>query len=238
VLAAILLAAASHVTVATSRGDQSLTVYAPADGAPKRAGHLVLVLSGEGGWRAFDVQLAQWLASDGYWVGGIDCLHYFWSAQDDRAALAKDVVRFADALVAAAGAPEKPKIALAGYSFGADLAPWIAGAPGADPRTAALVMIGPDKTGSLQFRLTELLGMSSSKNHVFDTAGALNDAASTPVLFVHGGSDPESDAPELAAGFKGVKELIVVPKATHHFNGHEAELKQAILDGLKRLLAR
>ena len=236
-LASLLLAAASHVTVATSRGDQSLTLYAPSSTAPARTGLLVLVLSGEGGWRAFDAQLARWLADDGVWVGGIDCLHYFWSPQDDRAALAADMTRFADALVAAAGAPERPRIVLAGYSFGADLAPWIAGAPGADPRTAALVMIGPDRTGSLEFRLSELLGMSA-KSHVFDTGGALRDAASIRVLFVHGGADEESDAPALAAAFPGVKELVVVPKATHHFNGHEAELKQAILDGLKRLFAR
>jgi type IV secretory pathway VirJ component len=237
VLAPLLLAAAAHVTVATSRGDQSLTLYPPSSASSARAGRLVLVLSGEGGWRAFDAQLARWLADDGYWVGGIDCLHYFWSPQDDRAALAADMVHFGDALVAAAGAPERPRIVLAGYSFGADLAPWIAGAPGADPRTAALVMIGPDRTGSLEFRLSELLGLSS-KSHVFDTARALQDAASVPVAFIHGAADDESDAPALAAGFPGVKELAVVPKAAHHFSGHEAELKQAVLDSLKRLLAR
>jgi type IV secretory pathway VirJ component len=237
VLASLLLAAASHVTVATSRGDQSLTVYPPSSSAPARAGALVLVLSGEGGWRAFDQQLARWFADDGYWVGGIDCLHYFWSAQDDRAALAADARLFADALVAAAGAPQRPRIVLAGYSFGADLAPWIAGAPGADPRTAALVMIGPDRVGSLQFRLSELLGMSS-KSHVFDTSRALADAAAIPVVFIHGADDDESDAPALAAAFHGVKELVVIPKASHHFSGHESELKQALLESLKRILAR
>ena len=236
-LAPLLLAAASHVMVATSRGDQSLTIYAPSSTTSRHAGLLVLVLSGEGGWRAFDAQLAGWLSQEGAWVGGIDCLHYFWSPQDDRAALASDMTRFADALVKAAGAPERPRIVLAGYSFGADLAPWIAGAPGADPRTAALVMIGPDRTGSLEFRLSELLGMSS-KSHVFDTGRALADAASIPVLFVHGGADDESDAPALAAAFSGTKDLVVVPKASHHFSGHEAELRQAIIDGLTRLLAR
>jgi type IV secretory pathway VirJ component len=234
----VAAAAASHLVVATSRGDQSLTIYAPApSAAPARAGVVVLVLSGEGGWRAFDEQLARWLADDGYWVGGFDCLHYFWKAQDDRVALAVDVRKVVDALAGAAGSTASPRVIFAGYSFGADLAPWIAGAPPRDPRIAGLVMIGPDRRGSLEFRITELMGMTP-KNHLFDTASALADAKAIPVLFVHGAADDSSDAPALAAGFAGRKELAVIPSATHHFAGHEAELRRAIVESIPRLLAR
>ena len=137
----VAAAAASHLVVATSRGDQSLTIYTPAPSvASARAGVVVLVLSGEGGWRAFDEQLARWLSDDGYWVGGFDCLQYFWTAQDDRAALAADVKRLVDALAGAAGRKDAPRVLLAGYSFGADLAPWIAGASARDPRIMQLGM--------------------------------------------------------------------------------------------------
>jgi type IV secretory pathway VirJ component len=239
VLAAVALAlAAVTSTVVTSRGDQSLRVYAPAAPRP-RAGErpLVLILSGEGGWRAFDEQLAGWLSRAGYWVGGIDCLKYFWKPQDDRDALSADVTLFASALTRAAGAKADARIVLAGFSFGADLAPWIAGAKGRSERIAALVMIGPDPRGSLEVRVTELLGFAP-KAHTFDTAAALADARSIPVLFVHGGNDGDSAAPALAAGFAGPKALAVVPGATHHFGGHEAELERAVIDGLRKLLSR
>jgi type IV secretory pathway VirJ component len=239
VLAALTLAvAAAAAKVATSRGDQSMAVYAPAAHAAAHPGKpLVLVLSGEGGWRAFDEQLARWLAEDGYWVGGIDCLKYFWKPQDDRQAAATDVLRFADALGAAAGAGNGARIVIAGYSFGADLAPWIAGAPGRPHRIAALLMIGPDLRGSTEARVTEILGFSQ-KDHTFDTEAALSDLSAIPVLFIQGGKDDSSAAPALAAAFHGPKLLTVVPGATHHFAGHEGELRHAVLDGLRTLLSR
>ena len=232
-----LVLAATTATVATSRGDQRLAVYAPAAGAD-RAGAKphVIVLSGEGGWRALDAQLATWLSASGYWVGGIDSLKYFWKPQDDRAALATDVARYADALARASGSPANARIVLAGYSFGADLAPWIAGAVNHDKRIAAMVLIGPDLKGSLEARVVELLGFAP-KAHTFDTEQALVDARAIPVLFLHGSNDNESAAPALAASFKGHKKLSVVPGATHHFAGHEDELKRALVDGLRQILA-
>jgi type IV secretory pathway VirJ component len=236
VFATILFAAASTLVVATSRGDQSLTVYPPAESAARaHAGTFVLILSGEGGWRSFDDQLARWMSERGYWVGGIDCMRYFWKPQDDRRALASDVSRYTDALVRAAGATGNARVVLAGYSFGADLAPWIGGAPTRDARVAALVLIGPDRQGSLEFRLSEMMGLAPTA-HVFDTASALADASGIPILFIHGARDGTSTTPALAEAFTGRKELVVVPGATHHFAGHEEELKHAVLDGLERIL--
>ena len=239
VLASMTLAlATAAATVATSRGDQPMIVYAPPESARSAAGKpLVLVLSGEGGWRAFDVQLASWLSADGYWVGGVDCLKYFWKPQDDRAALAADVALYAAALRRAAGAAAGTRVVLAGFSFGADLAPWIAGVGAHGPRIAGLVLIGPDEQGSLEARVVEILGFAP-KAHTFDTAKALADVRPIPVLFVHGGSDDDSAAPALAAGYAGPKALAVVAGAKHHFAGHEDELKRAVLDGLKQILAR
>jgi type IV secretory pathway VirJ component len=232
-----LVLATATATVATSRGDQTLTVYAPAAGAD-RAGAKphVLVLSGEGGWRSFDDQLSTWLSASGYWVGGIDCLAYFRKPQDDRAALAADVARYADALARASGSAANAPIVLAGYSFGADLAPWIAGAGNHDKRIAAMVLIGPDLKGSLEARVGELLGLSPN-SHTFDTEQALADARAIPALFLHGSDDNESAAPALAASFKGKKKLSVVPGATHHFAHHEDELKRALIDGLQQILS-
>ena len=233
----MLAAAGAAATVATSRGDQTMAVYAAAHAPGTAAKPIVLILSGEGGWRAFDDQLAGWLAADGYWVGGIDCLKYFWKPQDDRDAAARDVKKFADALLAASGSRKDSRVVLAGYSFGADLAPWLAGAPASTLPVAALLLIGPDRRGSSEARIGEILGLAS-KEHTFDTAAALADSKAIPSLFVHGGKDESSAAPQLAASFGGRKILTVVPGATHHFGGHENELKHAVLDGLRTLLSR
>jgi type IV secretory pathway VirJ component len=237
VLAAMtLILATATATVSTSRGVQPLIVYPPHAALSHSTGRpVVLVLSGEGGWRAFDEQMATWLSSAGYWVGGIDCLKYFWKPQDDRAALAADVRRYADELVRVSGNRASVEIVLAGYSFGADLAPWVGGAANRDPRIAAMVLVGPDLRGSLEARVLSILGFSP-KAHTFDTRQALADASSIPVVFVHGGKDGDSEAPALAASFSGRHVLTVVPGATHHFAGHEDELKRAIVDGLHQVL--
>ncbi len=173
------------VTVATSRGEFVLRVHAPgpsteagAAGAEPRPA--ILMVSGEGGWRAFDELLAGILQERGFWVGGVDAMKYFWSPQDDRRALSADMRAFAEALLKEAGRPAGAPIILAGYSFGADLAPWIAGEGSWKGRVRGIVMVGPDETGSLEFRVLEVLGLSDPTEHSFPVAAALRDCAGIP----------------------------------------------------------
>jgi type IV secretory pathway VirJ component len=224
----------STVTVTTSRGEFKLFVYAPAaplpDAAPRKA-PMVLLISGEGGWRRFDDLVCGYLRDAGYWTGGIDSMKYFWKAQDDRAALASDVRAYADTLAASAGRPAGGPIVLAGFSFGADLAPWVAGGGGWGDRIKGLLMMGPDETGSLEFRLMEILGFNP-KDHTFPVAEALTSAAGIPVIFVHGGKDSSSAAPALVQHAAEPKKLVVIPGADHHFSGQEDDLRRALLEGL------
>jgi type IV secretory pathway VirJ component len=222
--------------VATSRGEFRLLVYPPAvgraDGGPRRP--LVLLVSGEGGWREFDVLLAGWLRDAGYWVGGVDIKPYFQKPQDDRKALSADFRAYAAALAAAAGSAPDAPVVLAGFSFGADLAPWIAGAGGWEKSLVGLVLIGPDGIGSLEYRIREMLRIQPTA-HVFSVAAALESAENLPVLFLHGGKDKVSAAPALAARFRGAKKLVVIPDAGHHFGGHEEEARAALLEGIEWL---
>ncbi|HEV8377126.1 MAG TPA: AcvB/VirJ family lysyl-phosphatidylglycerol hydrolase [Candidatus Polarisedimenticolia bacterium] len=209
-----------------------MPVYAPQNdqGRP-----LVLVLSGEAGWRSFDEMLAGFLRREGFWVGGVDCMKYFWRPQDDRKALASDVRIYADALARRSGHPEDSEIILAGFSFGADLAPWIAGAEGWGNRIAGLVMIGPDEEGSLEFRVTELMGFSS-KDHIFRVADVLGSARGIPLLFLHGSGDSSSAAVLLARNAPEPRKLLTVSGANHHFSGRELQLRSALIEGLQWML--
>lgn len=78
-----------------------------------------IVLSGDGGWRDLDRELGQILATAGVRVIGIDTLRYFWSEKSPE----ETAMEF-DRLIADLG--ERTgirKIALIGYSFGADVLP-------------------------------------------------------------------------------------------------------------------
>jgi len=223
------------VPVTTTRGQVDLRVFAPS--APPAGGGarpLVLLLSGEGGWRSFDDVLAAMLTDAGYWVGGFDAMKYFWEPQDDRAALARDVRSCLDALAVRAGREGDAGVLLAGFSFGADLAPWVAGSEGIRDRVRGLVMISPDETGSLEFRLTELMGFDA-KDHTFSVAEALRSAAGIPVLMLHGEKDTKSAAGVLVASASEPKRLLTVPDANHHFTGQEEKLRAQLLAGIEWL---
>ena len=223
----------SKLPVTTSRGEFSIHVYTPkADsGRP-----LLLLLSGEGGWRSFDQKLAGYFQEEGFWVGGIDCLKYFWKAQDDRRALAEDIRAYAAALARAAGRPENAPIVLAGFSFGADLAPWVAGGEGWGSRIAGLLMLGPDDVGSLEFRVLEIMGFEQH-DHIFQVSDALASIGKTPVVFIYGGSDHTTSAVSLAKTAPCPKKLVKVPDGDHHFNGKETELRRSIREGVEWLLS-
>jgi type IV secretory pathway VirJ component len=158
-------------------------------------------------------------------------MKYFWSAQDDRGALASDVRAYAAALASASGSGGEAPVLLAGFSFGADLAPWVAGAGGWGARVKGLVLIGPDEEGSLEFRLLEMFGYRP-KDHVFSVAGALKDASGVPAFFLHGEKDGDSAAPALASGAAEPRKITIVPGANHHFSGHEDELRTALIEGI------
>jgi len=222
----------SRTDVKTSRGEYSLHLYEPMH---DRHLPLVLLISGEGGWRNFDQRLASYFQKDGFWVGGVDCLKYFWKAQDDRRKLASDMRAYASTLARAAGRAENSPLILAGFSFGADLAPWVAGGGGWGDRIAGLIMLGPDDVGSLQFRILEIMGFEQH-DHVFQVSEALSSSRGIPVLFIHGGDDESSSAPRLAEAVVSPKKLLTVPKADHHFNGREAELRRSLVEGVEWLL--
>lgn len=223
--------------VHTGHGDFTLLVHAPRTEAV-RAGDpappLILLVSGEGGWRSFDALLAGWLVDAGHWVGGIDAMKYFWKPQDDRQALATDMQAYADTLARAAGRDSSAQYLIVGFSFGADLAPWIAG-EGPRDRIAGLVMIGPDATGSLEFRISEMLGIRA-KEHVFDVAQALRGVAGIPVLLLHAEKDANSEAPRLLESAAEPKKLIVIPGGNHHFSGSEEGLRDGLLEGIAWIL--
>jgi len=218
--------------VVTSRGDYRLLVYPPRQetGRPP-----VLLISGEGGWRRFDQTLSRFFADAGHWVGGMDSLKYFWHAQDDPRALADDIEAYVAALLRASGRPEGSPVILAGFSFGADLAPRIAGAWTGKSPIAGLVMLGPDEVGSLQFRVLEVFGFSQD-DHVFSVAEALATVKAVPILFLHGDEDAHSDAVSLFGRAPDPKKLIHVTGSDHHFAGHEDDLRARLAEGLAWLL--
>jgi type IV secretory pathway VirJ component len=82
---------------------------------------LVLIISGDGGWNSFSQQLADSYADSGIPVIGLNSLRYFWKKKTPQQA-ANDI-----ALVLNQYSKEwkKKSIIVCGFSFGADVMPFI-----------------------------------------------------------------------------------------------------------------
>ncbi len=81
---------------------------------------VIIIISGDGGWRDIDKSVGEKLAAKGIAVVGIDSLRYFWSKREP-AQIAADL----DLLLSHYGEKFKSKrYAIAGYSFGADVIPF------------------------------------------------------------------------------------------------------------------
>ncbi|MEO5909553.1 MAG: AcvB/VirJ family lysyl-phosphatidylglycerol hydrolase [Pelobium sp.] len=82
---------------------------------------LVLFLSGDGGWVNFDDELAIKLAADGFNTIGLSSRSYFWRKRKPEE-IAKDLALL---LLKYTREYESKKIILLGYSFGADVIPFV-----------------------------------------------------------------------------------------------------------------
>ena len=82
---------------------------------------MAVILSGDGGWRDIDKSIADYFHRQGIPVVGLDSLHYFWNRKTPErtaADVATVLERYRDRWHA-------DKVALIGYSFGADVLPFV-----------------------------------------------------------------------------------------------------------------
>jgi type IV secretory pathway VirJ component len=125
----------------------------PGSGAP--APTLALLLTGDGAWAALDTHLAKYFAVHGVAVAGVNMRSYLGKERtpDDVAA---DMTRVLRHYLAAW---HRDRIAVIGYSRGADIAPFIVTRlpPDLRARVDLIAMLGPAKNANFQFHLIDLV---------------------------------------------------------------------------------
>jgi len=195
---------------------------------PARPGApLVVILSGDGGWRDIDKVLAGALHDRGLAVLGWDSLSYFWTAKTP-AELARDL---AAALAYYSKRWRTGAIALVGYSFGADVLPFAVNRLPEDLRRRIV-----------QLSLLGYAGKADFEIHVSGWLGEGPTAAAMPgapemvrldprkVQCFYGAGESDSACPGLAARGAEVIEMA----GGHHLGGDYAAVADEIARGLAR----
>jgi len=150
---------------------------------------LAVVLTGDGGWAGIDRRIAQVLADHDVGVVGLDSRSYLMHGKTPDEAAA-DIGRIMKHY-AVQWSP--PRVAIVGYSRGADMAPFIVNRLPADLRqqVALIALLGPAERANFQFHWADML-TETSKPSDPPILPELEHLRGTLVLCVYGKDEKES----------------------------------------------
>jgi len=181
---------------------------------------LALLITGDGGWAGLDQELAARLAANNIPTVALNSLKYFWSQRTPQRA-ADDVARIMRHYLAAW---HKQRVLLVGYSFGADVLPFVVNRlpPDLRARVATVNLLGLDANASFEINIADWLGSDTGGP---PTRPELESLGTLPVLCIYGAGEQDSLCPSLPA-----------PRFTraqvgtgHHFGGEYAQLADRIV---------
>jgi type IV secretory pathway VirJ component len=187
---------------------------------------LIVVLSGDGGWVDLSRDVADELASRKYAVLGFDTLRYFWNLQSARKA-SGDLDRIITSYLTAW---KKKKALLIGYSWGADVLPFMVRDLPETSRRALLgvALIGPSTKTEFEFNVAELERDSEPTGERL--LPALKRLAPFPVLCLGGMNERESACRAFERSGEQLPNMkVMMVEGGHMFGRERGELVDLIL---------
>jgi type IV secretory pathway VirJ component len=184
---------------------------------------LVIMLSGDGGWAGLDKGLAAELNARGLPVVGLSTLKYYWKARDadeSARAIARVMRHYLSAW-------NRTRVLLVGYSFGANLLPFIVNRLPAElhERIVGLGMLGLDERTDFEIRVSGWLpGAGGGDVPVRPEIAKLQGVRAT---CLYGKGEDDDPCPKLA----GAAMNAVRVGSGHHFSGDYAALTTALVEG-------
>jgi type IV secretory pathway VirJ component len=181
---------------------------------------LALLLTGDGGWAGLDRELAARLAERGVSTVGFNSLRYFWHARTPEEA-ARDVARVLEHFLTDW---KKSHFVLIGYSFGADIAPFIANRLPAQLRQRLLTvsLLGIESDADFEVSVADWIPGAASHGRAVRPELA---AVVAPVLCIYGEGESTTICPAAQSGrIRGAR-----IGSGHHFGGDYAAIADQIL---------
>jgi hypothetical protein len=175
-------------------------------------GPAIVYFSGNWGWRPIMQDTASHLAANGRYVLGVDSMKYF-GKMLDAGEWGKDLTTFRTYINGMAGKPADAPVILIGFTYGAEMIPYMLNRAGVEGIAGAL-LIGPGDTGSLLCRLHLQLGLEIPQ---FDVGRELSDLPSLPIVLIEGTLDENSKAREMLPLVKTPRRYAPIVGGDHRF---------------------
>lgn len=181
----------------------------------------VLFISGDGGWNSFSQKLVDSYAANGFNVITLNSFKYFWKKKTPHQA-ANDIAGLLNIYIKEW---HKQKIVICGFSFGADVAPFIyTHLPETLKTKISLVqLISPSLFTDFEIHVMDMLGPGSavrSMNIVSEV-----DLMDVPVICYYGERETEKPLANIKkANFRN----IILPGDHHYANSYPEIAKNAL----------
>ena len=146
-------------------------------------------ITGDGGWGVTDRGISETLAAHGIPVVGLNSLKYFWQTKSPEQA-AHDLERILRYYLAEW---KKERVIIIGYSFGADVLPFMVSRlpEGYRSKVQLIVLLGPGQFADFEFHITDWLQSSLSRSH-FSVTSEIEKLKGKEILCFYGEDDRES----------------------------------------------
>lgn len=189
---------------------------------------MAVMISGDGGWAGLDKGLAASFAARGIPVVGWNSLRYFWSARTPDGAAA-DLDRILRHYLTAWG---KSRALLVGYSFGADVLPFLASRlpPDTRAKVAGVGLLGLDTHATFEFHVADWL--AASGDHRYPTEPEVGRLQGLRVACLEGKDESGSACRSLPSWVR----VITLPGG-HHFDGDYVHLGAQLLAAVQTPVA-
>lgn len=184
---------------------------------------LAVLITGDGGWAEIDKQVAKILAEKGIPTVALDALSYFW-----RARTPEETAKHIDNVISQYREKwNTKKVILIGYSFGADVLPFIANKLSERNKTdvALVALLAMGKTAAFEFRLSSWINADTNANRlpILPELKSMHWANS---ICIYGTDDKETGC--IQTSELGVKTISMA--GDHHFNENYDLLVQHIIE--------
>ncbi len=181
---------------------------------------MTIHFTGDGGWGVTDDGMSKELSAQGIPVAGVNSLKYFWQKRTPESTSA-DLARIMRSGLAKWG---KKRVILIGYSFGADIMPFIVNRLPQDLRDkiALIVLIGPAHRIDFEFHVGSWFGLSNP--NALEVLPELKKLAGMHILCFYGKDDDDTVAPDIKDFAK-----VVVLDTGHRVGKNFGEIVKDIL---------
>jgi type IV secretory pathway VirJ component len=185
---------------------------------------LIFYISGDGGFNKFSTSFMQSLNKDGYAVIGLNAKDYFWSKRkpQEAANAIEDVINESNKEW------KRKNIVLIGYSFGADVAPFILThfPTTLSKKVNHLMLLSPSSKTDFEIHVLQMFGWGKDEG---ESVPAEVNKILKPVTIIVGDDENEFPFNELTIKNK----QIIKMRGGHHYDGNVGALCKHVVKQIK-----